>query len=725
MMDFSSFDLDNTKDQQSIQHPYSNDTENFDQDASDFFAFIDPTNFHSTATGLDQQQQQQQHAPPPMDNQLQSTHDSQSSTHIMSGGSNLQNDTQNPIRNNNSSYPLMSPMQMNVNEYQTPLQQPMVTDYPEDEEFFTPLISPAIPPNYYTNLRSDTNFSPLTSPALGPQQHPSMNHHYHLQQQQQQQQQQHNGYSTTNYFSTGNTSQDGQSSEELQERLAMIERQQQQLRSHMQQSSSSPSSTSSPAIAVTASPLSSSSSPIHKSTSSATSAYGNSLSVNASNPSVTKPKQQTLRHKIAMSSPQFNPIAHSQSPRMHPSNHTHHNHPVAGNSSTIGYQNTHTTISPATPSLLMKLGNGLHQSTNTSNSSNTTSPATLPMKPSHDSIIDSMMSLPDAILPPSNTASKKKPLKKATISSTITSTSTTKRRRISYPRSAFTPPALLPSSSATSSYHHQHQHSDNHDMATFDQGIAALVSPAALRPHIPTTSSSTLMSPNTGGGGGGGLTSSPRALKPLISPSLQPNGKRLSSIDEHEAAAILASKSNYQTLREGRAKSLGIDFNTNIQSGMENRRSAHKAAEQRRRDTLKQNFDALRMELLDALIREDEEDDNKMEEGEEEEEEGDGETGGDKQVLATSRLEREKKVKQMSKVVLLQHSYEYMLRLKSENQTKDAKLDKMTKEIRLLRTQCGMEPITEEERQAEAEEKRMEKEKRLARLKRLEDMVDT
>jgi hypothetical protein len=184
-------------------------------------------------------------------------------------------------------------------------------------------------------------------------------------------------------------------------------------------------------------------------------------------------------------------------------------------------------------------------------------------------------------------------------------------------------------------------------------------------------------------------------------------------MDEHRAASILASKSNYQTLREGQAKSLGIDFNTTIQSGMENRRSAHKAAEQRRRDTLKQNFDALRMELLEALVAED--DAQRLEEVEQQ---------GDNKVTTTS-LEREKKVKQMSKVVLLQHSYEYILRLKSDRKQKDTKLDSMADEIKGLRSQLGLPSITEEEQQEAAKEKRQEKERRLAWLKRFEDVVDS
>ncbi|CAO3583044.1 unnamed protein product [Absidia cylindrospora] len=574
--------------------------------------------------------------------------------------------------------------------FHTPSQQPMNTDFPEDEEFLTPLVSPAIPPNYFGNLRSDTNFSPLTSPALGPQTPGSIGHLLE-------------GYQINKYST--HSVQEGQSSEELQERLAMIEQQQQQLRSQMQQSSSSTSSSASSA----------SSSPVHKST-----PYGDIPFVPSSTTtsSVSKPKQQTLRHQIAMSSPNFNPVTHLRSPRIHPlhsnQNHTTQRHTTISHP-TGGLHNTAYTIAPATPSLLMKLGSGTHYNDN----SNITSKINSPVAPPYDSVIDSMMILPDAMLPPSTASSSEKPTKP---------TAPQKRRRISYPRSAFTPPALLPSYSSSQQYPLQ-QHPSAHGTASYDQGIAALVSPAALRPHTPLPtalfSPGMMMSPKGGANGGSGsrsITSSPRALKPLISPSLQPDGKRhVSSMDEQEAAAILASKSNYQALREGQAKTLGIDFTTNIQSGMESRRSAHKAAEQRRRDTLKQSFDALRMELLEAIVAED----ALQRLDEENDDDGTKSLEGKQKLVFATTLEREKKVKQMSKVVLLQHSYEYLLRLKSDNQRKDAKLEQMTLEIQQLRSQLGMEPITEQERQAEVEEKQLQKKKRLARLKRLEDMVDT
>ncbi|CAG8501798.1 2367_t:CDS:2 [Cetraspora pellucida] len=84
---------------------------------------------------------------------------------------------------------------------------------------------------------------------------------------------------------------------------------------------------------------------------------------------------------------------------------------------------------------------------------------------------------------------------------------------------------------------------------------------------------------------------SPQALKPTISPSLKP---RLSGVITDDAAEQLANKSNYVSILEGTAKSLGISYSSDVHSSLESRRTTHKAAEQKRRDSLKQSFDELK-----------------------------------------------------------------------------------------------------------------------------------
>ncbi|KAI8060838.1 hypothetical protein BC940DRAFT_323020 [Gongronella butleri] len=107
---------------------------------------------------------------------------------------------------------------------------------------------------------------------------------------------------------------------------------------------------------------------------------------------------------------------------------------------------------------------------------------------------------------------------------------------------------------------------------------------------------------------------SPRTLKPLlISPNLNPDRQQalasagltpqLLPSAIHDVEHILATKSNYQNLMEGKAAALGIAFSPHIKSGLEVRRTAHKAAEQKRRDSLKEWFDRLRNEVEEGYVK--------------------------------------------------------------------------------------------------------------------------
>ncbi|CAG8518643.1 19149_t:CDS:2 [Racocetra persica] len=84
---------------------------------------------------------------------------------------------------------------------------------------------------------------------------------------------------------------------------------------------------------------------------------------------------------------------------------------------------------------------------------------------------------------------------------------------------------------------------------------------------------------------------SPQTLKLTISPSLKP---KLPGVLANEVAEKLASQSNYKNILEGTSKSLGISYSSEVHSSLESRRTTHKAAEQKRRDSLKQSFDELK-----------------------------------------------------------------------------------------------------------------------------------
>ncbi|CEP17967.1 hypothetical protein [Parasitella parasitica] len=610
-MDFSSFDLQDDGDlfKQNFQLNSNSSNTHQIQDNPNFFNFIGENSSNSIHT--DNNLQPHQHQPhhqashglfsvPQLSPDAQEGSFTNSS--VLSGHnpefnmSPLQIASHNTPQNNSSSNNM-------AQSYHTPMQRSMqnnpLEDFQEEEEFFTPLVSPAMAPTYnYQSLNNSMNsnpehvFSPLSSPALNPS--PSI------------------GDQST-----------------LQQKLAFIERQQQQLRNMHNQLR--------PAI--------SKASPISKGTNGYTSPLVNFSYDNANATKVNTKK--ALQQKIAMSSPQFN-----GSPRSYaiPKSTKLAESPLAlkpvtphtsfVNKSPRKLSSSNATIdrgfiAPATPSLLMKLGGGSASNNNSSNV--TSSPSSVPTISS--SAVDNMSVLPAAMLEDTTPNNKTKP-------------ESSKRRRISQQSAVYSSPGLSPN--------------DNN-----------LISPAGPRAQ-----------------------QSPRALKPLISPSLHPNGKRLSTIEEETARALLTSKSNYENLKEGKAKSLGIDFSTTIQSGIENRRSAHKAAEQKRRDTLKQSFDSLRTEIIEAMVEEEAQ--NNMD-------------------VDDLRNAKEKDVKQMSKVVLLQHSYEYILRLKNDNKRKDEKQKQMRLELMTLRQQLGLPPVTEEEKEQEEKEKQDEKIRKEARLQRLEN----
>lgn len=537
-------------------------------------------------------------------------------------------------------------------------------------------MSPAITPVFnggYANaqmssMNNDMTFSPLSSPALHPlQQSP---HLYGDMQQ-------------SNPFHD-----DIQSAEAiLQRKLALIEQQQQQLLALQQQQKLQPSQSG------LVSPRLQSSNKRMNMTNSKSSPYQNNYNSNVK-------RQATLRQKIAMSSPQLQSSMATQQPRRHSggyqslsiAQHSPVQHPSEDTSmppppfpqQSYSAPSPHalqpslapaspSALAPATPASLMKLSGR-----SSASSSGTTSPVTNAVR-GDLGYVDNMPNLPEAILPMMSDVSSSPHSRPESNMISPALKPTVKRKssnnRKNSKREPFASPIMAPNLGPSPR------------MSISDPTI--VMSPAALRPQV---------------------LQSPRALKPLISPSLKPNWPPTQNamVDQEAAAQILASKSNYQNLREGKIASLGMQFSPSIHSGIEIRRTAHKAAEQRRRDTLKKSFDCLRNEIVGSLVNEVIQD----------------ATDGDSAetivpVEADLRKEKEKEVKQMSKVVLLQHSFEYIVRLKDDNRLKDTKLDRAMQKLRELRKQAGLPEVTEEELEEEERDKAEAKRQRLERTERL------
>ncbi|KAI8875688.1 hypothetical protein K501DRAFT_338549 [Backusella circina FSU 941] len=187
---------------------------------------------------------------------------------------------------------------------------------------------------------------------------------------------------------------------------------------------------------------------------------------------------------------------------------------------------------------------------------------------------------------------------------------------------------------------------------------------------------------------------SPRALKPLlISPTLNPNprqsvppivnGSDKSSASIEDAERILATRSNYQNLMEGKAAALGIAFNSQIKSGLEVRRTAHKAAEQKRRDSLKEWFDRLRREVEEGYVKQQSNLMSRVIKAQELEKKSTSSTTARKRANSSTDVDEDiigadpSTMKPLSKVLLLQYAYEYITSLKEIIAQKDIVIEQL------------------------------------------------
>ncbi|BGP24546.1 transcription regulator [Rhodotorula toruloides] len=171
-------------------------------------------------------------------------------------------------------------------------------------------------------------------------------------------------------------------------------------------------------------------------------------------------------------------------------------------------------------------------------------------------------------------------------------------------------------------------------------------------------------------------------IKPLLGSGAAP-----------DAQTRLAAKSNYENILDGRGPDL-LGLPPSMQSELqanatpagaaaETRRSSHKVAEQKRRDSLKLCFDELRRILPPILPYTDEADRRP----------GDGNVGGQRH----GEIDPENPNKGVSKVALLRRSNEYLDILRDRIDRRDTAISALRSHITQMRAQLGIEELGEDE----------------------------
>jgi len=151
----------------------------------------------------------------------------------------------------------------------------------------------------------------------------------------------------------------------------------------------------------------------------------------------------------------------------------------------------------------------------------------------------------------------------------------------------------------------------------------------------------------------------------------------------------LSSKSNYQNIVEGHGELLGLDAQTVTAlntsqagaAGADVRRTSHKAAEQKRRDSLKARFEELRVLLPPIALS-----------SNEERRPGEGNVGGQR----SGSIDPDNPNRGVSKVALLRRSNEYMGMLLERVERRDTAIEALRAKMNELRSQFGIVEDDEE-----------------------------
>ncbi|CAG8541525.1 27323_t:CDS:2 [Dentiscutata erythropus] len=147
---------------------------------------------------------------------------------------------------------------------------------------------------------------------------------------------------------------------------------------------------------------------------------------------------------------------------------------------------------------------------------------------------------------------------------------------------------------------------------------------------------------------------SPQALKPTISPNLKP---RLSGVTADDAAEQLANKS------------LGISYSSDVHSSLESRRTTHKAAEQKRRDSLKRSFDELKKVIPINSTSSNTNINNN------------GCDGNNNSSISGKIVDNNGSMKNVSKLFLLKRAHDHIIELQQQTKEKDLIIRNLRNEI--------------------------------------------
>ncbi|KAG8689207.1 hypothetical protein FRC09_012514 [Ceratobasidium sp. 395] len=163
------------------------------------------------------------------------------------------------------------------------------------------------------------------------------------------------------------------------------------------------------------------------------------------------------------------------------------------------------------------------------------------------------------------------------------------------------------------------------------------------------------------------------AILPMISPAIKPNASGGLTAED---IAHLSTKSNYQNTLEGRAAALGI-ASSHIASpyGTDGRKTSHKAAEQKRRDSLKAGFDDLRLLLPPIALSACAELDP-----------GAAPPRGPPRNVPGGEDNPNRAV---SKLALLRFSNEWIVKLGRRVERRDEMIEELKKEVKMLREKLG------------------------------------